>query len=613
MYSVSVLKRVVQLVLALLVITESLAQVPRGQLREEILESMDAEQQTTGWRRNRQPVTPIEAPPPITPIRSPYDQQNARIIVMENADLLRFDQLLRPDVQIATGNVLFRHDDATLTCDSAYFYQANNSMDAFSNVVINQGDTLFAYGDRLYYDGNTRLARLRGNVRLVNRQTTLTTDSLNYDRITELAYYFTGGKIVDAENTLTSVWGQYSTNSDDALFRDSVRLLNESFTMTSDTLMYYTRTNIADMEGRTHIIHQNDTEIFTDKGWYDTATERSMLLNRSTVLTGEGKSLVADTIFYDKKSGYGESFGNVVLNDTVQKSTLHGNYLYYSEEQEFGQATDSALLIDWSDSLRPLYLHADTLQTFQDDSLFNHAKAWYNVRFYREDLQGLSDSLYYNGVDSVMTLFYDPILWQDNQQMSADQVSIFTVDQGVNKVVLSERALAVEMVDTVHFNQITGKEIVAFMDSSQISRVEVNGNAETIYYAREEGSVALLGANRTESSKVVMHFENKKIDRIVLTAASSGVFYPQHLVIESNTRLENFFWAEKLRPMSKGEVFLRFPADERSALSFRTLGTPSIVNDFVREEEVEGEFSDEQPDNLEQEIELEKEIEQITP
>jgi ethanolamine utilization microcompartment shell protein EutS len=180
-------------------------------------------------------------------------------------------------------------------------------------------------------------------------------------------------------------------------------------------------------------------------------------------------------------------------------------------------------------------------------------------------------------------------LWQENQQMSANKIAILTQNQDVKQVNLEEAAIVVEMVDSIHFNQITGKEIVAFVDSSQIKRVEVNGNAETIYYAREDSDSVLLGANRTESSKVVIHFIDKKIDRVVLTAASSGVFYPLHRVTDEKTRLERFFWAENLRPLSKEEVFLRFPKGDRPKVAFRKKTDiirysdeqqPSVPDDF---------------------------------
>ena len=567
------------------------AQIQHKKLREDILKESSGSKQEpikeknqAGSSKKSPRVKKLEPLAPVAPIRTPYDQTTAKIIYMENADLISFDQLLKPDVQILNGNVRFRHDDAVMTCDSAYFYRNSNSMDAFSNVKIVQGDTLFVYGDKLYYDGNTKLARLRGRVWMINRNTTLTTDSLNYDRNTQLAYYFTGGKIVDPENTLTSVWGQYSTRTEDALFSDSVKLVNENFVMDADTLTYNTRSHIANLVGETHIVYQDETDIFTNKGWYNTQSERSMLLNRSFLFNKEGKSLTGDTIFYDKAVKYGEVFGNAILKDTIQKSTLFGNYVYYNEEKELGIATDSALLVDWSNE-DYMYIHADTLKTFKD-SIYNEALAWRNVRFFREDIQGLADSLIYSSRDSIMHLINEPIVWQEKQQYSSEKISILTKNKKVYQVQLEQAAMVTEKVDSSYFNQISGKDIIAHIDSNQIRRVDVNGNAETIYFIREEADSILIGANRTESSFVVIHFKDKKIDRIVLTPSSSGEFHPMIKLTDEFIYLTNFFWLEEHRPLTKDDVFLRFPEGERQKLSIKKkkdANTPSIPESLGNE------------------------------
>ena len=106
-------------------------------------------------------------------------------VYLLHSDLLRKDAS-HPDAQIVTGNVSFRHDSVYMYCDSACYYDKVSSFEAFGNVKMVQGDTLFLYGDRLYYDGLTQIAEMRCNVRMENRTTTLLTDSLNYDRVYNL-------------------------------------------------------------------------------------------------------------------------------------------------------------------------------------------------------------------------------------------------------------------------------------------------------------------------------------------------------------------------------------------------------------------------------------------
>ena len=155
-------------------------------------------------------------------------------------------------------------------CDSAYFFEQTNSLEAFSNVRMEQGDTLFVYGNYLFYDGNTQIAYLRENVRMENGQVTLFTDSLNYERIPDIGYYFDGGLIVDSLNQLSSFyWANIRPSTKLAIFNDSVRLENEQFTLYSDTLHYNTDSKIATILGPSIIVSDSGT-IYSSRGWYDT-------------------------------------------------------------------------------------------------------------------------------------------------------------------------------------------------------------------------------------------------------------------------------------------------------------------------------------------------------
>jgi lipopolysaccharide assembly outer membrane protein LptD (OstA) len=67
---------------------------------------------------------------------------------------------------------VFSHEGSTLAADSADFNQNANTFDAFGNVVITQPSGTTAYSDLLNYNGNTKLAILTRNVRLVDGDAT---------------------------------------------------------------------------------------------------------------------------------------------------------------------------------------------------------------------------------------------------------------------------------------------------------------------------------------------------------------------------------------------------------------------------------------------------------
>ncbi len=479
-------------------------------------------------------------------------EEGTTYIYLENSETLSFDEKRLPDAQVLTGNVIFRHDSVMMYCDSAYFYDQRNSLDAFGNVRILQGDTLSIFGDVLYYDGDTRLARLRRNVLLDNQGTTLTTDSLNYNRATNVAYYFTGGVIKDSINTLSSTVGTYYSNTDIAYFKHNVELVNNNFTLYTDSLKYNTETNIAHLVDTTKIIYQEETTIYANGGWYNTATENSLLLNRSLISHIEGKTITGDSILYDKKRQFAEVYGNMELADSIQQATLFGGYGYYDEVGENGLATQEPLFIDWS-SQDSIFLHADTLYALKD-STYNKTLAHAGVRLYKSDAQMVCDSLVYSDRDSTIVLYKDPIVWNGNTQISGDLIEVFIIDSVVDRAHFTGRSIAIRQVDSIRFDQLAGKEIMAYLDSGQLSQVDVSGNAETVFYPAEEDGT-LLGLNKTVSSFISMYFKDEKIDRAVFTSSTSGTMYPLNHLSQEESRLSTFFWADQERPKYKRDVF----------------------------------------------------------
>lgn len=489
------------------------------------------------------------------------------MVYLDHSNTLSFDEKRIADAQILVGNVIFRHDDALMFCDSAYFYEKTNSLDAFGHVRFVQGDTLQGFGDLLFYDGNTKLARLRRHVRLVHglpdqNPTVLTTDSLNYDRAAGVAYYFHGGTVKDSLNTLVSVRGNYRPNTKQAVFSKDVQLTNDKFVLTSDTLLYNSETKVADIVSPTDIIYEEETDIHSSLGWYNTQTEQSMLLNRSIVHHQDGKLMTGDTIYYDKRIGFGEVLGDMMMIDSAQHATLTGHYGQMWEEDSRGYATDSALMVDWSDEEQKAYIHADTLFTeelhYTDsarlDSTYRRVRAHYGVRVYRDDTQMTCDSLVYLGSDSTIHLYTNPICWSENQQISADSMIVYIVNGSVDHTWGNGNALCV-MHDTLdYFNQMTGKEVIATLVEGEVKNVDTDGNALTIYFAKESDG-SFVGMNTTESSHIKMYVEKQKIDHMLFTKETTGVLYPMGQIPGGGDKLATFFWADDVRPTSPEDVF----------------------------------------------------------
>ncbi len=481
---------------------------------------------------------------------------NKSMIYLENSDILTFDKERLPDVQVLVGNVCFRHDDVFLYCDSAYFYEYENSLDAFSNVKIVQGDTLFVYGDVLYYDGNTRLARMRKNVRMENKSALLTTDSLNYDRVKNVGYFFNGGQLEDSLNVLVSVLGYYYPSINVANFRRKVKLTNPNFVLNSDTLNYNTETNIANIFGPTHINYEEETHIYSEKGWYDTKNEYANLHYKSYVEHQDTKRLIGDTILYDKHKGLAYAFQNICLADTLKKMSLFGNWGYYNELTEEGLVTDSAMMIEFSGG-DTLFLHADTLYTYAD-STYKIVEAYRNVRFFRVDMQGIADSASYMTRDSTLQMMYEPIVWSDTQQVFGDTIRAYMKNGSMEKAHVIGAAFACQKKDSLHFNQMSSKEMWAFIEDESLHKIEANGNAQSIFYPIDEADGAYIGLNKTESSYLHAYFKEGKVDKVLIFPSPVATMYPMDQLTKEIMFFPNFVWHEEWRPMRKEDIFLKF-------------------------------------------------------
>ena len=527
-------------------------------------------------------------------------QENApQMVYLEHSETLSFDEKRLPDAQILRGEVRFRHDSALMYCDSAYFFDKENSLHAFGHVHLIQGDSIEGFGDVLYYNGNTKMAKFRKRVKLIhNGTTTLTTDSMNYDRMKDIAYYFSGGIIEDTVNTLTSTWGQYTPKNNQALFSENVKLVQEKFVLTTDTLCYNTETYQADLVSPTTIVYEHETTILSSRGWYNTETEKSMLLDRSKIIHTDGMTLTGDTIYYDKAIGYGKVLGHIESVDSTNQITLYGNKSEMWEHDEHGYVTDSALLVEWSDSTMYTFMHADTLftehipyqqmqliakdsvlvdsvwilpapDTLWIDTTYLQIQAYYNVRIFREDMQAVCDSAHYNGRDSIATLCGDPVCWNEHNQVSADTVTIYIKNGSVDYLHGMGNAIAIKQESATEYNQLAGKEMFAYVRDNDVYRVDVQGNAETVFYPQEEDGT-YMGVNRTQSSFVKLYLENRQIERILFTSATTGVMIPTDQATDEDKYLVTFFWADQERPRKPGDVYLhpaRTPRPDASAIS----------------------------------------------
>lgn len=463
------------------------------------------------------------------------------------------------------GNARFSQDSVFMRCDVGIIERNLTFLKAVGNIIVNQGDSLYLYGDSLDYDGETKIAIVRGNVRLEKGDMTLSSPSLLYNTNTNIAYFTKGGKVVSKKNnnTLTSNKGYYYSNTQQLSFKENVVLTNPEYTMTSDTLDYNENSEIAYFSGNTFIKGEGNL-IFCKNGYYDTRNDISEF-NQDAYLISDGHKIEGQKLYYDRNTGFGKAIGKVTLTDTANKIVVDGDYGSRNEKTHNSFVTGNTLVSKWFEEGDTLFLTADTIRVLKNELTDkNSMYSYHNVRFYKKDIQGVCDSMVYLQSDSLLKLYQEPIIWSENSQMFGDTIYIQMANNKIEELRFRKNSFIIDAVSffdsitkspilTKQYDQIKGKFITGYFAQDSIRKVIVTGNGQSIFYTGEEGK-RKQGLNRIDCSDIEIRFEKNKVDEILFIKEPTGKLIPIQDVKSEDEILKGFKWKIELKPLSKKDL-----------------------------------------------------------
>ena len=548
--------------------------------------------------------------------------QKTRTIQLVHANSGEYDKRLGDGAQRLIGNVELADDSTTLYSDSAYSFP-DNSFRAFGHVHMTRKDTMDLYGDSLHYDGATRITEVFGKtIKCIRKAMTLTTKHLMYDINAHAINYWDGGTIIDSNNTLTSGIGIYNTEQKMCYFKEHVVLVNPKYVIRCDTMLYAPGERVAYFMGPTRITSKNNF-MYCEKGYYNTAKNYCQFWQNPYILNKKGDSLSGDNIFYNRDKDFGQISNNFSLVDTTDNIIMKGDYAEYNGDSETILVTCKALLLQVYDK-DTLHLHGDTLFgkniSMSDTGKTGKPKlmlAYHHVKFFKKDLSGKCDSLTYDEKDSIMHMFYHPILWSDVNQLTADSMKLHfknkkmdVLDMRGHAFIVSKDTLAVTLeqkdsssvdtahskkslekdslqkdsvahiqkdtltkdtlyphhdsmavfktvrsLDTLQFNQIKGKNMKGYFKDNKIYKVYASGNAQTIYYVYTDDNTALLGVNRTDCSNMLIFIINNKVKSITFLQKPEATLFPLKQVNPVDFLLGGFHWHDRERPRTIEDIF----------------------------------------------------------
>ena len=497
--------------------------------------------------------------------------QKLKKIRVEYAGFVDSDSLRGPGVSVFTRDntqqVHFTHEGINLWCDQAVYYEKEDFIEAYSNVVMMQGDTITLNAKYAEYSGKTQLAFASGNVILTEPKSVLTTDTLHFDRIKQQAFYQSKGKVVrDSSGTITSQIGRYYMNSKKYQFVKNVVLVNPEYTLNTEHLDFYTETGHAYLFGPSTIVGENNT-IYAERGFYNTNNDTGYFVKNSKI-NYENRVFEGDSMYFDRKINFASATNNILVTDTINNSIARGHYaeIWRAQDSVFITKRALAITVQEKDSI---YMHSDTLMVTGKPE-HRITRAYYNAKIFKSDLSGKADSIHADhksgltqlinlarfSTTDAFTVRRRPILWNLGNQMTGDTIHLISnpKTEQLDSLVVFDNAFLISQ-DTLGkgFNQIKGLRLVGLFRDNDLYNVDIIKNAEVINYSRDDNQ-ELIGINKSKSGKINLKIEEDyKI--ITLIDQVDGDIWPESKLPENARKLRGFDWREEERPKSVDDLF----------------------------------------------------------
>ncbi len=475
--------------------------------------------------------------------------------------------------------VQFRHQGMDIWCDVAVLYQKTNQVKAFGDVFIQQGDSLKMNSNFVEYNGDTKIALAKENVKLRNEKMTLETQELFFDRNTQEAYYLNHGKISDEENVLTSKEGRYFVAPKKSQFSSQVNITNADFQINSLTLDYYHSTGHVYMFGPTTITGK-DYIAYGEKGFYDTKTEKGYFMDMARI-DYDNKRLTGDSLYFDKFRNFASATNNIIIRDTINHTLVKGHYGEIHKAQDSMFITKKALIASLVDK-DSVYIHAKRIMVTGKTGA-RIVRAYTGARIYKTDIQGKCDSIHSSQTTGLTQLIGRPILWSGKSQMTGDHIQLLanTQTEKLDSLRVFDNAFLIEK-DTLGegYNQVKGKTLKGKFKENKLNNVNLYQNTEVIYYVYDDQNNP-AGINKSKCSQIRVDFAtNQQIETVIFYKDVDGGIYPEDKINKEELRFPNFNWRGDEIILSKNDIF---PEEEKNIQLTPIKGIKTEEIDLIEE------------------------------
>ncbi len=289
-------------------------------------------------------------------------QDKVQLISAKSAQLIEKDG---ENFRKVVGPAKFFHNNTYLLCDTALWNVSTNIIDAMGHVRIIQDQTTLT-SETLQYVVDEDMARFRGNlVQLEDKDNnTLRTRYLDYNTRDSVAIFQDGAAMRDKDGqVIESLYGTYDSKAHLFVFNDQVNMYMDTTFVKTSRLEYRSDLSTAYFGYGTDM-WQDDQMLSANDGWYDREKELYFFRRQVHVLT-QTQETWSDSLWYHRVPKDAELLGHVELMDTTRNVyALAGRFEYCDSLNQVRMTREPAVMsVDEDENGRrdTLYLGGDLL------------------------------------------------------------------------------------------------------------------------------------------------------------------------------------------------------------------------------------------------------------
>jgi len=470
------------------------------------------------------------------------------------------------------NNIAYYNSGAILIKDSTYIvsrrgvYNLEEDVVTFYDEVVVKDSAFILVADSLKFNTTTNVVTFISPTRITTDSSKIYCESGEYSLATRNGFFSGNPQFDNDEQQSTAEIIRFNQSSGIVDLEGNAQVNGDNQYAEARRITYNTQTKDIDLQGNAYY-KEGEDEVRGEQIQYNQKTKVYNTKGRSRVVNAP-MTIDADALSFEESTGIGKAKGQVVWRDTSAKVSIQTEEAEYIQDEEYFLAYGDRPLFASDVEGDSLYLSADTLlnqqvidvDTIPIDSVLNLYKsdttqilrAYFDVRIFKTNFQGLCDSLIYNQSDSLFYLYKDPIVWSDTSQFIADTIKIAMKNEEIDRIYLIDNAFILNSPDEILFNQVKGRKITVYFKEGEIEKMHVEGNAETIYYAVDETN-QYIGVNKTVSSEMMLFFENNEITRIKFLGPDANLL-PIRNTDHDALKIDGFDWKVLARPKSVSDL-----------------------------------------------------------